>query len=63
MESLLVAFVDDLDAKMNAVARKRIESTNDDDFTDRIWPLGNRQFYIRISLRARRRHQRPARPS
>ncbi len=52
MESLLVAFVDDLDAKMNAVARKRIDSTTDDEFTDKIWPLGNRQFYKGIRSEA-----------
>jgi 3'-5' exoribonuclease len=45
LESLLVSFVDDLDAKMNAVARKRIDCTTEGDFTDRIWPLDNRRFY------------------
>ena len=45
LESLLVSFVDDLDAKMNAAARKRIDCTTEGDFTDKVWPLDNRRFY------------------
>lgn len=45
MEALLVSFIDELDAKMNSVARERINSQTADIFTDRIFALDNRRFY------------------
>lgn len=45
LEALLVSFVDDLDAKMNIAARHRLQSTTDDEFTDRVYALDNRRFY------------------
>lgn len=45
MEALLVSFIDDLDAKMNAAARARLNCTTEGEFTDKVWPLDNRQFY------------------
>ena len=34
MEAILVSYIDDLDAKMNIVARQRMRSRTDDDFTE-----------------------------
>jgi 3'-5' exoribonuclease len=45
VEALLVAYIDDLDAKMNIVARERMSSTTGDDFTDRVYSLDNRRIY------------------
>lgn len=45
MESILVNFIDELDAKMNMVARARMSSVTDDEFTDRIYGLDNRRIY------------------
>ncbi len=45
MEALLVSFIDELDAKMNSVARERMTSQTADAFTDRIYALENRRFY------------------
>jgi 3'-5' exoribonuclease len=44
-EALLVSFIDDLDAKMNIVARERTNSTTGDGFTDRVFALDNRRIY------------------
>ncbi len=45
MEALLVSYIDELDAKMNSVARERMTSQTTDAFTDRIFALENRRFY------------------
>ena len=45
LEAILVSFIDDLDAKMNIVARQRVLSATDDDFTDRVYALDNRRIY------------------
>jgi 3'-5' exoribonuclease len=45
IESLLLSFVDDIDAKMNIVARERLKAGLDDDFTNKLFALDNRQFY------------------
>jgi 3'-5' exoribonuclease len=45
MEALLVSYIDDLDAKMNCVARERMTSQTADSFTERIFALDNRRFY------------------
>ena len=45
MEAILVNFVDELDAKMNIVARQRMRSQGDDEFTDRVYGLDNRRIY------------------
>ncbi len=40
-----MSFIDELDAKMNSVARERMTSQSADGFTDRIFALDNRRFY------------------
>jgi 3'-5' exoribonuclease len=45
LEALLVSHVDDLDAKMNMVARERLHSHTDGEFTDKVYALDNRRFY------------------
>jgi 3'-5' exoribonuclease len=45
IEALIVSFVDDLDAKINAVARERLRSGTEGEFTDRVYPLDNRRIY------------------
>ena len=45
LEALIVPYVDDIDAKMNAAARERLQSTTDDEFTDKVYALDNRRFY------------------
>lgn len=45
LEAILVSFIDDLDAKMNIVARHRLLSATDDDFTDKVYALDNRRIY------------------
>jgi 3'-5' exoribonuclease len=45
LEALLVSFIDDLDAKMNIVARERLRSTSEGEFTDKVYALDNRRFY------------------
>ena len=45
IEALLVSYVDDLDAKMNILARERLGSQTDDAFTDRVYALDNRRIY------------------
>jgi 3'-5' exoribonuclease len=45
LEAILVSFIDDLDAKMNIVARHRMLSATDDDFTDKVFALDNRRIY------------------
>jgi 3'-5' exoribonuclease len=45
VESILVNFIDELDAKMNMVAQARMSSVTEDEFTDRIYGLDNRRIY------------------
>jgi 3'-5' exoribonuclease len=45
VEALLVSYIDELDAKMNIMARERMSSTTSDDFTDRVYALDNRRIY------------------
>jgi 3'-5' exoribonuclease len=45
MEALLVSYIDELDAKMNCVARERMSSQTTDSFTEKIFALDNRRFY------------------
>jgi 3'-5' exoribonuclease len=45
IEALLVSYVDDLDAKMNILARERLGSQTNDAFTDRVYALDNRRIY------------------
>jgi 3'-5' exoribonuclease len=52
LEALLVSYIDDLDAKMNIVARERLFSTSDGEFTDRVYALDNRRFYKGIPTEA-----------
>jgi len=49
-EALLLSFIDDLDAKMNVVARHRLLSKTEDEFTDRVFALDNRRIYKGIPL-------------
>jgi 3'-5' exoribonuclease len=52
MEALLVSFIDELDAKMNAAARGLLRCNNDDDFTEKVYALDNRRLYKGIPLPA-----------
>jgi 3'-5' exoribonuclease len=45
IEALLVSYIDDLDSKMNVMARERIDSQTDGPFTDRVFALDNRRIY------------------
>ena len=45
LEALIVSFVDDLDAKVNMVARKAIDPQSGEAFTEKIFALENRRFY------------------
>jgi 3'-5' exoribonuclease len=45
LEALIVSYIDELDAKVNMVARERIDSPIGDSFTERIYALENRRFY------------------
>jgi 3'-5' exoribonuclease len=50
IEALLVSAVDDLDAKINAVAMERIQSGPDGEFTEKVYPLDNRRIYKGIPV-------------
>jgi 3'-5' exoribonuclease len=45
IEALLVSYIDDLDSKMNVMARERTNSQTDGLFTDRVYALDNRRIY------------------
>jgi 3'-5' exoribonuclease len=45
LEALIVSYIDELDAKVNIVACKLIDSQSDDAFTERVFALENRRFY------------------
>jgi 3'-5' exoribonuclease len=45
LEALIVSYIDDMDSKLNMVARKSMESQTEDPFTERIFALDNRRFY------------------
>jgi 3'-5' exoribonuclease len=50
IEALIVSFVDDLDAKINILARERLRSTTEDAFTDKVYALDNRRIYKGIPI-------------
>lgn len=50
LEALLVHFADDIDSKVNAVARTRLRSSGEEPFTEKIFALNNRQFYKGIPV-------------
>ena len=50
LEALIVSFADDLDAKVNAVARARLDSMTAEPFTEPINALDRRRFYKGIPL-------------
>jgi 3'-5' exoribonuclease len=45
LEALIISYIDELDAKVNMVARHSIDSQVGDPFTERIFALENRRFY------------------
>jgi 3'-5' exoribonuclease len=45
LEALIVSYIDELDAKVNIVARQSVDPQSPDPFTDRIHALDNRRFY------------------
>lgn len=45
LEALIVHYADELDAKINAVARECLRATGDGAFTDKIYAVDNRRFY------------------
>jgi 3'-5' exoribonuclease len=52
LEALIVSYIDDLDSKLNMVARKSMESQTEDPFTERIFALDNRRFYKGVAEEA-----------
>jgi 3'-5' exoribonuclease len=50
IEALILSFIDDLDAKINALATERLRSTTEDTFTDRVYALDNRRIYKGIPV-------------
>jgi 3'-5' exoribonuclease len=45
LEALIIAYIDEMDAKVNMVARQSIDPQSALPFTDRIYALENRRFY------------------
>jgi len=45
LEAMIVSYVDDMDAKVNIVARQAIDPQSGEAFTDRIFSMENRRFY------------------
>jgi 3'-5' exoribonuclease len=45
LEALIVSYIDELDAKVNIVACKLLDSQTDDPFTERVFALENRRIY------------------
>ncbi len=45
LEALILSYVDELDAKVNMVARHSMDSQDGNPFTERIYALENRRFY------------------
>ena len=45
IEALIVSLVDDMDAKVNILARAKLRSMGEDEFTDRVYGLDNRRIY------------------
>jgi 3'-5' exoribonuclease len=52
IEALLVSYIDDLDSKMNVMARGRTDSQTDGPFTDRVFALDNRRIYKGVPVAA-----------
>ena len=50
LEALIVHYADEIDAKINAVARSLRASTSEDGFTDKIYAVDNRRFYRGIPV-------------
>jgi 3'-5' exoribonuclease len=50
IEAMIVSYADDIDAKINIMARERLRSTSDDEFTDRVFALDNRRIYKGIPV-------------
>ncbi len=50
LEALILSFVDDLDAKVNMVARHRLVANGDGEFTDKVYGLDNRRIYRGIPV-------------
>ena len=50
LEALIVHYADEIDAKINAVARECLRATGDDPFTDKIYAVDNRRFYRGIPV-------------
>ena len=50
IEALIVHYADDIDSKINAVARHRLLSRTEDAFTDKVYALNNRRIYKGIPV-------------
>jgi 3'-5' exoribonuclease len=61
-EALLVAHIDELDAKMNNAARARLTSTTAGPFTDKVFALDNRRFYKGVPTQADSGEEAPELP-
>jgi 3'-5' exoribonuclease len=52
LEALILSAADDLDSKVNQVARARINSKTTEAFTDKVWSMENRVIYKGIPIEA-----------
>ncbi len=50
IEALILSLADDLDSKVNQVARARLNSKTGDAFTEKLWALDNRLIYKGIPV-------------
>ena len=52
IEALILSIADDLDSKVNQVARARLNSKTGDAFTEKLWAHENRLIYKGIPVEA-----------
>ncbi len=50
IEAVLVSYIDDLDAKMNAAARALMDPRGDEFFTEKVFALDNRSLYRGVKI-------------
>lgn len=50
IEAVLVSYIDDLDAKMNAAARALLDPRGDEQFTEKVFALDNRALYRGVKV-------------
>lgn len=50
IEALIIHYVDDLDSKVNMVARRLLQADGEDEFTEKLYGLDNRRIYRGIPV-------------